>query len=300
MRIGIITVRGPDYHPNRRLMEAARQAGHLGNLIHPYRLWPTTVDGKLGLTEENPDPLPQAVIPRQGAQIGDACLALIRHFQLMGIVLINTSDAVTIARNKFLTQQVLSAAGLPCPDTIFVNEVPGFVHAVEQMGGYPVVTKQVSERQGDGVMRIMDMDDARQRALPALDRRRGLMVQRYLPPENRRDIRALVIGGKLICATTLIPAKEDFRANFHRGSEIQSTTLSDELEKLAVTAAASIGCDVAGVDMMIEADNRPLIVEVNYSPGFKGMEAATGLDIAGRIVQFAIDRYDQSGRAIGA
>lgn len=292
-RIGIITVRDPGYHPNRRLLEAARQAGHQGILIHPYRLWPTTVNGKLGLTGDDFNLLPHVVLPRQGAQIGDACLALIRQLQIMGIPLVNDLGAVTIARNKFLTHQALTAAGLPCPDTIFVNETPGFFHAVDQLGGYPVVAKQVSERQGDGVMRIMDMNDARQRGLPALDRRQGLMVQRYLPPENRWDIRALIIGGELICAATLIPPKGEFRANVHLGSNIQPKALSAELEQIAITATAAVGCDVAGVDMMVDAENRPFIVEVNYSPGFKGMEAATGLDIAGRIIQFAADRYYQ-------
>ena len=291
IRIGIITVQEPAYHPNQRLLEAARQAGHEGILIHPYHLWPTTAAGHLEVTGEHSARLPHVVLPRQGAQIGDACLALIRQFQLMGVSLVNDHDAVAIARNKFLTQQVLTAAGLPCPDTIFVNDPSGFFHAVDQLGGYPVVAKQVSERQGDGVLRIMNVNDARQRALPALDRRRGLIVQRYLPPEKRRDLRALVIGGGVVCAASLIPAQGDFRANFHRGSDIKAAALPQELEQTAVTAAAAVGCDVAGVDMMVDNDDRPFIVEVNYSPGFKGLEAATGLDIAGRIVHFAMDRY---------
>ena len=291
IRIGIITVQEPAYHPNQRLLEAARQAGHEGILIHPYRLWPTTAAGQLEVTGKHSARLPHVVLPRQGAQIGDACLALIRQFQLMGVSLVNDHDAVAIARNKFLTQQVLTAAGLPCPDTIFVNDPSGFFHAVDQLGGYPVVAKQVSERQGDGVLRIMNVNDARQQALPALDRRRGLIVQRYLPPEKRRDLRALVIGGGVVCAASLIPAQGDFRANFHRGSDIKAAALPQELEQTAVTAAAAVGCDVAGVDMMVDNDDRPFIVEVNYSPGFKGLEAATGLDIAGRIVHFAMDRY---------
>lgn len=291
IRMGIITVRSQSYHPNRRLLEAARRAGHRGILIHPYHRWPVTMCGQLDITGEDAAPLPGVVLPRQGAQIGDACLALVRQFQCMGIPLINDYGAVSIARDKFLTQQVLTAAGLPCPDTVFVNEAPGFFHAVDRLDGYPVVAKQVSERQGDGVLRITDKNDARQRALPALDRRRGLMVQRYFPPEKRRDIRALVIGGKVICAATLIPARGDFRANFHLGGDLTATTLCPELKQIAVNAAAAVGCDVAGVDMMVDAGNRPYIIEVNYSPGFKGMEAATGLDIAGRIIQYAANRY---------
>jgi len=289
--VGIITVQEPGYHPNHRLLEAARKAGHQGILIHPYHLWPMTAAGQLEVTGAHFARLPHVVLPRQGAQIGDACLALIHQFQLMGMPLVNGHEAVSIARNKFLTQQVLTAAGLPCPDTVFVNDESGFHHGVDQLGGYPVVAKQVSERQGDGVLRIMDVSDARQRALPELDRRQGLMVQRYLPPEKRRDIRVLVINNEVVCAASLIPSKGEFRANFHLGSEIKATALTSELEPLAVGAATAVGCDVAGVDMIVDKDDHPYIVEVNYSPGFKGLEAATGLDIAGRIIQFAADRY---------
>lgn len=293
LQIGLITVRDHGYHPNRRLLEAACKAGHKPVLIHPYQLWPTTISGRLGLTEETSTHLPHVVLPRQGAQIGDACLALIRQFQLKGIALVNDVDAVTIARNKFLTQQVLTAAGLPCPDTVFINEPQGFFDAVDQLGGFPVVVKQTSGRQGEGVLRVMDPDDALQRALPALDKRRGMMVQRYLPPGRRLDIRALVVGGRLVCAAALAPPTGDFRANFHLGSDIQTMRLDAELEQAAVTAAACVGCDVAGVDLIVDSHDRPFIVEVNYAPGFKGMEAVTGLDIAGRIIGFADQHYHQ-------
>jgi ribosomal protein S6--L-glutamate ligase len=293
IRIGIITIQEPGYHPNRRLLEAARKAGHQGILIHPYHLWPLSAAGRLEVTGAHSEPLPHVVLARQGAQIGDACLALIHQFQLMGVPMVNDHEAVSIARNKFLTQQVLTAAGLPSPDTVFINDEAGFFHGVDQLGGYPVVAKQISGRQGDGVLRIMDAGDARQRALPALDRRRGLMVQRYLPVEKRRDLRALVIGGEVVCAASLIPSTGEFRANFHLGSDIEATALTSELEPIAVGAATAVGCDVAGVDMIVDKDGRPFIVEVNYAPGFKGLEAATGLDIAGRIVQFAAERYLQ-------
>ena len=291
MHIGIITVQDSDYHPNRRLLEAACKAGHQGLLIHPYRLWPITAAGRLEVTGAHFAVLPHVALPRQGAQIGDACLALIHQLQLMGVPLVNDHEAISITRNKFLTQQVLTAAGLPCPDTVFINDESGFFRAVDQLGGYPVVAKQTSGRQGDGVFRIMDVSDARQRALAALDRRRGLIVQRYIPPEDRRDIRVLVIDGEVVCAAALIPSKGEFRANFHLGSSIETTAIAVELESIAIRATASVGCDVAGVDMIVDKNDRPFIVEVNYSPGFKGLEAATGLDIAGRIIQLAADRY---------
>jgi ribosomal protein S6--L-glutamate ligase len=254
-------------------------------------MWPTAMDGRLGLIGEHADRPPQVVLPRQGAEIGDTCLALIHHFQRMGIPLVNDLAAVTVTRNKFLTQQVLTAAGLPCPDTVFVNEEPGFAPAVARLGGYPVVAKPVNARQGEGVLLVKDAEDARLRVLTGLDRRRGVMVQRYIAPVRRRDIRALVIGGEAVCAASLIPRQGEFRANFHLGSDIRGIDLPGELAKLAVAAARAVGCDVAGVDLMVDGNGRPLIVEVNYSPGFRGMEGASGLDVAGRIIRLAVDRY---------
>ena len=288
IRIGLITVRDKAYHPNRRLLEAAKQAGCQGLLLHPYRLWPTTCNGSLGLIGQHADRPPHVVLPRQGAEIGDTCLALIQHFQRMGIPLINGPEAVSVARNKFLTQQVLSDAGLPCPDTVFVNEAPGFAPAVALLGGYPVVAKPINARQGDGILRIKNDDDAQKRVLVGLDRQGGVMVQRYTAPDKRHDIRALVIGGELVCAARLTPKKGEFRANFHLGSDIRAIDLPADLANLAVDAAAAVGCDVAGVDMMVDGNGRPLIVEVNYSPGFRGMEAATGLNIARRVIRLAL------------
>jgi len=293
LRIGIISVREDSYPPNRRLLEAARQAHCQGMLIHPYRLWPTTVGGTLGLIGAHAEKPPHVVLPRQGAEIGDTCLALIHHFEQMGITLVNDLASVTLARNKFLTQQVLTAAGLPCPDTVFVNDASGFRPAVDRLGGYPVVAKPVNARQGEGVMRIEDAADAHRHILAGLDRRRGVMVQRYIALDGRRDIRVLVIGGEAICAASLTPRQGDFRANFHLGGDIRSIDLPADLADLAVAAAATVGCDVAGVDLMVEKNGRPLIGEVNYAPGFRGMEAASGLDIAGRIVRLAIDRYQE-------
>jgi ribosomal protein S6--L-glutamate ligase len=296
MRIGIITVRDSAYHPNRRLLEAAGRAGHQGALIHPYRLWPAMVNGEVGLVGENAAHLPHVVLPRQGAQIGDACLALVGQFQKMGVPLVNGFEAVATARNKFLTQQVLTAAALPCPDTVFVNDAAGVLQAADRLGGYPIVVKPVSARQGTGVLRIENVDDCRRRAMEALNRQQGLMIQCYLPPEKRLDVRALVVGGEVLCAAALVPPPGEFRANFHLGADIRPTVLSTDLERTALAAAAAVGCGVAGVDMMVDGDGRPLIVEVNYSPGFKGMEAASGLDIAGRIVAFAVERYQQASR----
>jgi len=296
IRIGIVTVRDQNYHPNRRLLDAVQAYGHRGLLIHPYRLWPACQAGRLTVTAEKDVDLPHVILPRQGAEIGDTCLALLHQFQLMGVLLVNGLGAVMTARNKFLTQQTLSAAGLPCPDAVFVNDASGLPHAVERLGGYPVVVKSVSGRQGAGVRRIADAGAMARQTVSLLTPQHGLVVQRYVSTQNRRDVRVLIIGGELVCAAALTPAVAEFRANFHLGGQIRTATLDADTEQIAVAAAAAIGCDIAGVDIMIDGSGQPYIVEVNYSPGFKGLEAASGLDIAKRMIRFAMDCHERKTR----
>ncbi|MFH1102771.1 MAG: RimK family alpha-L-glutamate ligase [Pseudomonadota bacterium] len=293
MNIGLITVRGEDYHPNFRLIEAAREKGHRAALIHPYRIWPTIKTDSLGLSPK-PDPMPDVVLPRQGATLGDTCLSLIRHFDLMGIPVINGADAIRLSKDKFLTAQTLSAAGIPVPETMLVNTSEGFRHAVLQLGGLPVVAKQISSRQGNGVMLIHTETEIRSMVETQLDRRTGLLVQRFIPPGRRREIRVLMIGKKPVGAMELSPNPGDFRANFHLTGKSKKVDLEPVVEALAARAADTIGLDIAGIDVMIDQQEGPYVIEVNYSPGFKGLEAATGVDVARHVVQYLWERIQPS------
>jgi len=278
MHIGIITVRDRDYHPNRRLAEAASEQGHRITLVHPYKVWPALKGGEPSLVgEQDMTPL-DVVLPRQGATIGDSCLALIRHLSLMGIPLVNDLDSIRLTKNKFFTLQTLTAARIPVPETVFINSSEGFKDAIERLGGYPVVAKQVSGRQGEGIVLVETNDDAESVARDHLDR-------------GRQDIRVLVVGGKAIGAMELRPKEGDFRANFHLSKESRFKDLSPEQEKIALNAASSVGLEIAGVDLIVDKKDRVSVIEVNYSPGFNGLEAATGLDIANRIVKYVARSY---------
>ncbi len=198
MNIGIITVRDRDYHPNRRLAEAASEQGHRITLVHPYKVWPVVKGGEPSLAgEQDMEPL-DVVLPRQGATIGESCLALIYHFTLMGIPLVNDLDSIRLTKNKFFTLQTLTAARIQIPETVFINSPEGFREAIERLGGYPVVAKQVSGRQGKGIVLVETNDDAESVTRDHVDRRKGLLVQRFIPPAGRQDIRVLVVGGKNI------------------------------------------------------------------------------------------------------
>ena len=291
MNIGIITVRGPHYHPNRRLRGAAAEQGHRITLVHPYRVWSELEDTTLSLVGLPAMASLDVVLPRQGATVGDSCLALIRHFSLMGIPVVNNLDSIRLTKNKFLTLQALAKAQILVLHTLFVNSAKGFHEAITRLGGYPVVVKQVSSRQGEGVILVEKKSNEQTVTRKHLDKRKGLLVQRFIPPAGRQDIRVLVVGRNIVGAMELHPKKGDFRANYHLSKESRPRDLTPELEGIALKAASAVGLEIAGVDLIVDKNGRVSVIEVNYSPGFKGLEAATGLDIAGRIVGYVADAY---------
>lgn len=283
MNIGIVTVRGPDYHPNRRLLEAAGTRGHAATLIHPYQSWPAVVDGGL---QVRGDPLAvDMLLPRQGAEIGDSSLSLLEQAALSGVTVVNGPEAVRTASSKYRTCRALALAGVPVPETVLVNTPDAAAKASEAVGGYPVVAKPPSGRQGRGVFLASDEEALRGYLAEAADLQRGIVIQRFIGPEKRRDLRILVLGAGAAGAMAMKPQGGDFRSNFHLTGESAPTRLERPIETLATAAAAAVGLQIAGVDLVIDAAGRPWILEVNYAPGFRGLEAATGLDIARAIIE---------------
>lgn len=294
MNIGIITVRDHDYHPNRRLIEAATGKGLRMFLLHPYQVWPCLEGGNPCLVGKPDLPLVDVVLPRQGATIGDSCLALIQHLSLMGVPLVNDLNAIRLSKNQFFTLMALTAAGVNVPDTVFVNSVLGFHEALVRLGGFPVVVKQTSARQGEGVALLDNERDAHTFIREHLDKHKGLLVQRFIHPKGRQDIRVLVVGGNIAGAIELWPRKGDFRANVHLGGKSRHKDLSPELGDIAIKATSAVGLDIGGVDLILDQNGRINVIEVNYSPGFRGMEDATGLDIAGCIVNYLVTTYGKA------
>lgn len=289
MVIGILSVQDERYPPNQRLMEAASQSGHQARLIHTRDCLSEITHGRVGLTINGCE-RPDILLPRIGATINDYALGVVRQFELAGVPLVNGFGAILLARNKFLGLQTLAAAGIPVPDTRLVVNIKGFMEAVDRLGGFPVVVKMPCGRQGSGVVRI-DSGIASEFIMAHLqDNSRGVLVQEYLAPEGRRDIRAFVVGGQMVGAMELAPLPGDFRSNIHLTGQGKGLSLDPKLSELAVQSAEVLGLEVAGIDIIVDKAGIPKVVEVNYSPGFRGLEQATGLDIASRIIGYAADR----------
>jgi ribosomal protein S6--L-glutamate ligase len=293
MQVGIITARDADYHPNRRLLEAGASLGVKVALLNPFHLWS-------GLNSGHPlaAGLPQLekckiLLPRVGATISDYSLSLLRHLEMMGHRLVNGSTAINICRNKFHTLQTLSASGLPVLDTYMVNSQAGYADAVKRLHGPPVVVKLVSSRQGAGVFLVEEpghdplLGDDRLSSI--MEQRQGVLVQRFLPSKGRRDVRVFVLGEENAWAMEVEPLPGEFRANIHLGGTGKVMVLDDELLGLAQRARKAVGLDIAGVDLMQDSAGSWWLGEVNFTPGFQGLERATGVDIAVRMLQFSLE-----------
>jgi len=294
MNIGIITAEGYDYPPTKRLVEAAAERGHRIIVVDPIYTWPILISGTPDLAGGVDIRMLDVVLPRQGATVNDSSLKLVPHLHHMGIPLVNSLDAIRLAKDKFLTLQALSSVEIPIPDTGFINAYEGFQAVLVRLGGYPVVIKQVSGRVGEGVFLVNDDHKARLILHNNLETAKGILVQRFIPPENRFDVRVLVIGGQVAGAMKLKPEPGDFRSNFHLTHRSWPVELSPELEEIALKATATLGLEIAGVDLIVDTEEKVRVIELNYSPGFRGLEAATGLDIAGRIIDYVAETYGRS------
>ena len=288
LTIGIMTINGFEFHPNARFRQEAAKRGHGIMLIDPYGMGCMIEEGKPGVFMADHPDLPDLVMPRQGSPMGEYGFVLLRQFDALGIPLKNSLEGVTIARNQFITLQHLTAARIPVPDTCFVTREDNFFRAVAKLGGYPVVAKQVDGMGGDGVTLVNSREEARAYLSSRFSPRKGGLVQAYILPEDRMDVRLLVIGNKVTGAMALTPATGQFKANIHQQGRARPFVPDRQQVKMAVAAARACCLDVAGVDMLVTQGQGSRIIEVNYSPGFRGLEEATGLNIAGKILDHVI------------
>lgn len=294
MNIGVLTINNFDFHPNSRLRQAATKQGHNIILINPYDM---TAEIKKSKFEYSIDKITKnldVVIPRQGSPMGDYGLVLLRQFDQLGIPLVNDLNSITITRNQYITLQILASSGILVPDTCFITKKELFLDAVSKVGGFPVIVKQVDGMGGDGVIKINHEKDSIFLIERLLKEKKGILVQQFIPCEKRIDIRVLVIGGKIAGAMKLEPRYDDFRTNIHQKGRPQKFDLSKDIEKLAIQSAKACDLEIAGIDLIVEKGCHPLVIEVNYSPGFRGLEAATDLDIAKQIIDYVTLIHDHN------
>jgi ribosomal protein S6--L-glutamate ligase len=283
VKIAILS-RDATLYSSRRLLDAAVSRGHEAEIIDPLSCVINVNPAAPGLHYQGRVLSGcQAVIPRVGPAITPYGLTVLRQFEMLGTFALNTAAAIARARDKLHTLQLLAGQGIGLPVTGFAHSPDDTDDLIALVGGAPLVVKLVEGSQGIGVL----LADTRQAAQSMIEAFRGLnvpvLVQEYIREAQGCDIRCLVIGRKVVAAMARQARPGDFRSNLHRGGTASPVTLSAAERAIAVKAAATLGLEVAGVDIL-RAERGPLVIEVNASPGLEGIEATTGLDIAGMMI----------------
>ena len=282
----VMLARNPDLYSHKRLVEAATERGHEIDVIHTLRCY-MNIASRRPEVYYNGEKLPHydAVIPRIGASITFYGLAVLRQFEMMGVYPLNESVSIGRSRDKLRSMQLLARDGIGLPVTTFAHDPKQTEEVLRLAGGSPLVIKLLEGTQGIGVV-LADTDRSAKSVIEAF---RGagvnILVQEFIKEAGGSDVRALVIGGKVVASMKRTGAEGDFRSNLHRGGSATAVKISPEERSTAIRAAKSMGLNVCGVDML-RTNHGPVVMEVNSSPGLEGMENATGIDIAGLIIEF--------------
>ena len=285
MKIAILS-RSPRAYSTKRLREAARNRGHDARVLNTLK-FSLLVDQKGPELFYNNKPLGSydAAIPRIGASITFYGTAVVRHFEQMGIVTLNSSQAIRISRDKLRASQMLSRHSIGTPTSAFVNRRDSILPAIEEVGGAPVIIKLLEGTQGVGVI-LADTVKMAQAIVETLQStKHNVLIQKFIAESKGRDIRCLVVGGKVVAAMRRIAQGDEFRSNVHRGGRIEALTLDPQYEATAILAAQIFGLNVAGVDLL-EGKDGPQVMEVNSSPGLEGIEKATNIDVADAVIEY--------------
>jgi len=293
VRIAILSRDGTLYSC-KRLREAATRHGHLVEILDPLSCYMNISPADSSIHYKGRQlPHFDAVIPRIGSAITFYGTAALRQFELLGSYPLNESVAITRARDKLRSLQLLARQGIDLPITGIAHSPDDTSDLIRMVGGAPLVVKLVEGTQGIGVV----LAETRQAAESVIDAFRGLnahiLVQEYIEEAKGRDIRCLVVGDEVVASIERRAKEGDFRSNLHRGGVAVNAGITPEERAIAIKAARTLELDVAGVDIL-RASRGPLVMEVNASPGLEGVEKTTGIDIAGRMIQW-IERQATPG-----
>lgn len=289
MKIAMLA-RNPNLYSHKRLVEAAEARGHTLDIINTIRVY-------MNITSHRPELFYNgesltgydAVIPRIGASITFYGLAVLRQFEMMHVYPLNESVAIGRSRDKLRSLQLLARDGIGLPVTAFAHDAKQTDEILAIVGGAPVVIKLLEGTQGIGVV----LGETEKSAKSVIEAFRGanvnILVQEFIKEAGGSDIRSLVVGGKVVASMQRTGAPGEFRSNLHRGGSAKPIRITPEERSTAVRAAKVMGLNVCGVDML-RSNHGPVVMEVNSSPGLEGVEKATGIDVAEKIITFIEDQ----------
>jgi ribosomal protein S6--L-glutamate ligase len=291
MKLAILS-RAPNSYSTRRLKEAALRRNQHVDVLN-------TLKFAIDLDSGSPDLYYQqehlshydAVLPRIGASITYYGTAVVRQFQEMDVFCANTAHGIMNSRDKLRSLQILSRHHIGIPRTTFVRDKKDVLPAIERVGGAPVVIKLIEGTQGIGVLLAETVQTAEGIIELLQSQKQNVLIQKFVAESRGRDIRAIVVGDRVVAAMRRVAQRQEFRSNVHRGGVGEPVELSEEYRDTAVRCTQILGLQVAGVDML-EGREGPQVIEVNSSPGLEGIESCTGLDVAGAIIEYIAAQVD--------
>ena len=298
MKIAILS-RNPNLYSTSRLQEAAEARDHTVRVIDYLRCF-------TNITAHRPTVIFQgeelkdvdAVIPRIGAANTFYGTAVVRQFEMMGVFTANDSQAISRARDKLRALQLLARNGIGLPVTGFAHSTKDIDGLLETVGGPPVVVKLVEGTQGIGVVLAETKKAAESVILAFRQLNANILVQEYIKEARGADIRAFVVGGRVVASVKRQSAPGEFRSNLHRGGTAVEVKLTPEERSIASRAAKTMGLNVCGVDV-VRSTHGPVVLEVNSSPGLEGVEKASKIDVATRIIQYVEKGHQERPRRRG-
>ncbi len=285
MRIAILS-RRKELYSTSRLVEAARERGHKVRVIDPLQCYMNiTVDNpQIHYKGENLAEF-EAVIPRIGASVTFYGTAVVRQFEMMGVYCLNESIAISRSRDKLRSLQLLARKGVGLPVSGFAHSTKYTSDLIDMVGGAPLVVKLLQGTQGIGVV-LAETHKAAESVIGAFRGiKANLLVQEFIKESAGMDIRCFVIGDKVIASIKRTAKPGEFRSNLHQGGSASVIRITPEERETAAHAAKIMGLKIAGVDIL-RSKNGPVVMEVNSSPGLKGIEKATGKDIARLVISY--------------
>ena len=291
MKLAILS-RSPHSYSTSRLKQAALERGHNCKVLNTLRF-------AIDLSGDSPDlqfrgkklSFYDAILPRIGTSIGYFGTAVVRQFEQMDVYTPNTATGISNSRDKLRSTQILSRHDIGIPATTFVRDLKDIKPAIARVGGVPVVIKLLEGTQGIGVILAPELKIAEAIVETLQSTKQNVLIQKFISESRGRDIRALVVGDRVVGAIRRKAKGDEFRSNVHRGGSTEAIKLDPVYERTAIRAAQIMGLKVAGVDLL-EGNDGPLVMEVNSSPGLEGIEKATGLDIAGSIIDYIANQVD--------
>ena len=291
MKLAILS-KEPHNYSTTRLVEAAKVRGYEVDVLN-------TLKFALDLEEESPDLYFKqkrlahydAVLPRIGASVTYFGTAVVRQFQQMDVYSPNSADGILNSRDKLRSFQILSRHKIGIPATAFVRDKSDVLPAIERVGGVPIIIKLLEGTQGIGVLLAHTLESATSIIEMLQSQKQNVLIQKFIAESKGKDIRAIVVGDEVVSAMRRVAQGQEFRSNVHKGGKTERVELDSAYKETAIRAARIIGLGIAGVDML-EGKDGPQIMEINSSPGLKGIENCTQQDVAGFFIDYIAGKVD--------